>query len=165
MAALRLGWCALIVLLVQKGWSNLLTSWKDNPLSIPTAFGVIAGNEDTVKTLAGLHHLLGDSEKPAHLFAYPTDAWLYLTLPADNPTPFCLLRPRYNTSDQFQRAIESLNRDRAARILVAQIVVRADDPLMEFVKHHYRELEEFGPRIVLGAPIYVLYERDDTPNQ
>lgn len=30
------------------------------------------------------------------MLAYPANAWLYLALAADNPTPFCLLKAGYN---------------------------------------------------------------------
>src|SRR5439155_23228722 len=75
-AALRLGWCALLVAMVLKARSNLATSWQDNPVLIPTAFGVIAGNEGKAQTLSDLHRLLDASDKPPHVLSYPTEAWL-----------------------------------------------------------------------------------------
>ncbi len=48
--------------------------------------------------------LVTGRDAPPRLFAYPSDAWLYLALPADNPTPFCLLSG-YSTPQQFDAKI------------------------------------------------------------
>jgi hypothetical protein len=159
--ALRLGWCALLLALVLKARSNLVLSREDNPIILPTAFGVIAGTDRYAQTLSELHEILGPSEKPPHLLSYPTEAWVYLTLPADNPTPFSLLRRGYSTPAQFRQAIDRLEHDPAAMVLVNRAFADADDPMMKFIKTRYREVARVGPRILAGTPLFTLYGRAD----
>ena len=74
------------------------------------------------------------------LFAYPTDAWLYLALPADNPTPFALLRPVYNTPTQFITAMHRLLMDPQAGVVVNMFAVKPHDPFLAFLTKQYREV-------------------------
>src|SRR5262249_50292434 len=126
-----------------------------------TAFGTLAGRElqrDTVRDIRALLHV--DEGAPPRLFAYPTDAWIYLTLPADNPTPFSLLRPVYNTPEQFEAAIASLDRDPPAFVLLNVLFAKADDPFVLYLKDHYHDIGGAGPGLILGGPVYRVYARN-----
>src|SRR5262245_50439497 len=94
------------------------------------------------------------------IFAYPPDAWSYRALPADNPTASSLLRPVYNTPEQTQRAIEQVDRDPEAVVLVNILFAKQDDPFMAYLNAHWHEVAGVGPGIILGTPVYRLYMRN-----
>jgi hypothetical protein len=163
-AVVRLGWAAALVVVLAKGWINFGFAWEDNPVLYSTAFGTLAGRaeqRDTIRDLRQQLHV--DAADPPRLFAYPTDAWLYLALPADNPTPFSLLRPIYNTPEQFQTAIKKLDADPQAIIvlnLFAGLFAQKGDPFMPYLNANWHDVGGIGPGVILGAPLYRLFIRN-----
>ena len=165
--AMRVAFAALLAVVLVKGATNARLAWAENPLLFDTAYGTLAANSLQAETVRDLRERLRPTvAAPARLFSYPTDAWLYLALPADNPTPFALLRPVYNTPAQFQQAIAHLERDPEALVLLNTLWVKADDPFVAYLAKEWREVAGIGPPVILGQPIYRLYERveraDDT---
>jgi hypothetical protein len=107
-------------------------------------------------TFAALHTKLQvDPSAPPRLFAYPSDAWIYLTLPADNPTPFCLLRFGYNTLEQFEIAKERLERDPQAFIFLVTPRKAAHDPFVHHVRARFFAMGKAG-----YGTLYGQYPRD-----
>src|SRR5262249_57674990 len=100
-AVVRVAWAAGLALVLVKGWTNVRQAWADNPVRYDTAFGKLAGFDLRAATMRDLREKVREGPAPPRIFAYPTDAWVYLALPADNPTPFALLRPVYYTTEQF----------------------------------------------------------------
>jgi hypothetical protein len=132
-------------------------------LPYETAYGTLAGSQLQAGTIRDLREKLQvDPAAPPHVFAYQTDAWIYLTLPADNPTPFALLRPVYNTPEQFQTAIDHLERDPQAVVFLGLLTVKQDDPFLAYLRKGWRETAEIGPPVFLGTSLYRLWTREPT---
>jgi 4-amino-4-deoxy-L-arabinose transferase-like glycosyltransferase len=144
---LGIAWAVLLALLAVKGARNARLLREANPVRFETAFGTLAGSEWQAALLRDLRvRLPSDRGATLRLFAYPTDAWLYLALPADNPTPFALLRPVYNTPAQIETALERLRQDPPAGVVVNTLYPKQSDPVLGFLREHYRDV---GP---VGAP-------------
>jgi hypothetical protein len=150
-------WAGALAMVLAKGWNTRQLLWGD-PVFYDTAFGTIAGTAWQQSTLAALREKVRvDGTAPPRIFAYPTDAWIYLTLPADNPTPFCLLRQRYNTHAQFEIVKERLERDPSAIVFVSTIYSKPSDP---FVQHVWARFYVMG-RVGYGV-LYGQYRRGRT---
>jgi hypothetical protein len=156
----RLAWAVALLVVLHRGWTLGRISWSDHPVFFETAFGRIAGNEREAQTFADLRTLFPNAvvSRP-RLYSYSTDADVYLKLPADNPTPFSLLRPGYNTPEQIQEAIDDVRRDPTVRVLVDVLGLRPDDPFLAFLNSSYHPVAGVGP-VVSGTPLFHLY----TPN-
>jgi hypothetical protein len=157
----RVAWAAVLLAVLAKGWINTRLAWRDSPVLFDTAFGRLAGSELQAGTLRDLRAALHvDETRPPHLFAYSTDAWIYLTLPADNPTQFALLRPVYNTPEQVQAAIDRLEQDPQALVLLSMLAAAPGDPFVAYLRSKWHEVAGAGPPIFVGTPLYRLYARD-----
>jgi hypothetical protein len=124
------------------------------PVRYETAFGTVASNDfgrDIGERLRALVSEVPEGRRT--VFSYPGEASLYLTLPAENPTPFSLLVPGYNTPEQFRTAFAALADGGADYVVVAPLFVRrADDPLIKFLEGRYVLRERLS---VLGPDVYV----------
>jgi hypothetical protein len=154
----RLVLCAVLAAVALKAWDNVGRAWRENPVLYETAFGTLAGWPQRAAALHELQEKLDVDGHPARVFAYQSDAWLYLALPADNPTPFALLLPTYNTAEQIQEAIDRLERDPEARVVVNLLGPQPGDPMMSYLRSHFREVASAGP-VIHGSPIYRIFER------
>ena len=160
---MRVAWAAALALVLGKAWSNARMAWADNPVRYETAFGTLAGFDLQAETIRDLRRKVRwDGTVPPRIFAYPTDAWVYLTLPADDPTPFALLRPVYNTPEQFQSAIDRLEQDPRALVFVNGFTMKADDPFFVYLQSRWRVVAGVGPPVFMGDPLYKLYAREPT---
>jgi len=159
---LRGAWAAALAAVLVKGWSDARLAWREAPVLYQTAFGTLAaGSAFQAETIRDLRAALRvDAGAPPRLFAHSTDAWIYLALPADNPTPFALLRPGYNTPAQFQTAIDRLERDPHAVVLLNLFSTPPDDPFVVYLRTRWRDVAGIGPPIFVGKPLYRLYARD-----
>ena len=165
-AAWRIG-CVLVALAVLvKGAQNLTDARERNPVRVPSAFGTLATTEQGARILRDLQDRLvpGPNGRP-RLFGYPADAWLYLALPADNPTPFCLLQTGYNTPEQFDTAIARLRADPSAFISVNWLLLGPADPIMALIGREYEQVAGLGPEHPpFGLHGLYLYARRDRPS-
>jgi len=155
---MQVAFAGLLAIVFAKGWSNARRSWTENPVLYETAFGTLAGWQVRADTLRELREKLQVDGRTPRLFAYQNDAWIYLTLPADNPTPFALLHPVYNSPEQVQEAIDRLELYPQARVIVNLLGPEPGDPFMEYLKGHFRDVAGVGP-VVRGAPVYQIFER------
>jgi hypothetical protein len=162
LAILRLAFAAALVAVSVKGWMNARLAWQQAPVLYESAFGTIAGTDLQAAVLRDLRAALDvDPAAPPHLFAYPTDAWLYLALPAKNPTPFALLRPVYNTPEQIQTAIDQLERDPDATVFLSLLTAPPDDPFVRYLQSRWHVAAGLGPPVLRGGPLYQLYRRNE----
>jgi hypothetical protein len=160
-AVVRLGFAMVLAIVVVKSWVNFNLAWQNYPVLYDSAFGTLAARElqrDTIRDLREFLHV--DAAAPPRVFAYPTDAWIYLTLPADNPTAFSLLRPVYNTPEQIQQAIDEVDRDPNAMILLNVLFSKPDDPFIAYLNAHWHDVAGVGPGVIMGGPVYRLYARN-----
>jgi hypothetical protein len=159
----RVTWAAALALVLVKGWTNARQAWADNPVRYETAFGTLAGSDLQAETVRDLREKVPrEAPVPLRIFAYPTDAWVYLALPADNPTPFALLRPVYNTPEQFQTAIDRLEQDPRALVLLNGFSMKADDPFLVYLQSRWPVVTGIGPPVFMGTTLYKLYAREPT---
>jgi hypothetical protein len=127
-----------IALALHKGWQTIRLVRSENPVRYETAFGTIAGTEGHRRTFERLQAAVAGVPAGRRIvFSYPNDASLYLTLPGENPTPFALLVPGYNTAEQFRTAFDALERRRADYVIVGILLVKPGDPLMKFLDGRY----------------------------
>ena len=154
----RLAMFGLLGIVVAKAWDNRTRAWSANPALYRTAFGTLAGWPERAEAFRELHEKLKGAARSLRVFAYQGDAWLYLALPADNPTPFQLLLPAYNTSAQFQQAIDALERDPEARVVVHLVKYESDDPFITYLERNFREVATAAP-VLRGPPPYRIFER------
>lgn len=150
-ARLVLGVVLLAVL--HKGWRNLMLTRLQYPVRYETAFGTVASNDTGRDIVVHLRNSVSDVPADRRtVLSYPADASLYLTLPGENPTPFSLLLPGYNTPEQFRTVFEALADGGADFVIVAPLFVRAgDDPFMKFLEGRYLRRERLG---ILGPDVY-----------
>src|SRR5262249_18306476 len=113
-------------------------------------------------TMRDLREKVREGPAPPRIFAYPTDAWVYLALPADNPTPFALLRPVYNTPEQFQTAIDRLEQDPRALVFLNRFSMKPDDPFLIYLRSRWPVVTGVGPPVFMGTTLYKLYAREPT---
>ncbi len=164
-AAGRLGCVLVAVAVAAKGARNLAEARGRDPVLVPSAFGTLATSELGAHILRDVQDRLvaGRNERP-RLFAYPADAWLYLATPADDPTPFSLLKTGYNTPAQFDTAIARLRADPRAFISVNWLLLGPHDPIMDLIGREYEKVGGLGPaRPPLGLHGLYLYARRDRP--
>jgi hypothetical protein len=169
-AAWRLG-CALVAAaVVMKGARNITVMWERNAVLVPSAFGTLALSERSASVLRDLQHEFpsGRDGRP-RLFGYPSDAWVYLATPADDPTPFCLLQTGYNTPEQFDTAIARLRADPNAFVLVRWLLLSRADPIMELLKREYEVVRGIGPTsgpfALHGLVLYARRDRSSSPQR
>ena len=127
-----------ILIALAKGWRTVELARSLYPVRYESAFGTIAGTEGSrrihERVQAAVSGVPGERRT---LFSYPNDASLYLTLPGDNPTPFSLLIPGYNTPEQFRIAFDALERRRPDYVIVGILSLGPKDPLMKFLEGRY----------------------------
>jgi len=103
---------ALIVVcavLLSKGRMNLQNAWRQVPERFETAVGELDSTTPMREAFQTVRVVLATTPSSHKtLFSYPADAWFYLAVPADNPTPFDLLLRGYNTPEQFREAAAAL---------------------------------------------------------
>ena len=165
-AAWRLGYALVAAAVVMKGARNITVMWERNPVLVPSGFGTLALSEAGASVLRDLQHEFpsGRDERP-RLFGYPSDAWVYLATPADDPTPFCLLQAGYNTPEQFDTAIARLRADPNAFVLVRWMLLSPADPILELLKREYEVVRGIGPTYgSFALHGLVLYARRDRPS-
>jgi hypothetical protein len=149
-AATLAAWVAVLALVLGKGWTNRQVLWGD-AVFYDSAFGRIAGAAWQQSTFAALREKVRvDGAAPPRIFAYPTDAWIYLTLPADNPTPFCLLRPGYNTAEQVEIAKEHLERDPGTLVFINMFHTKPADPFVQHVRSRFYPIGGAGYGALYG---------------
>jgi len=164
-AAWRLGVALVAVAVLVKGAQNLTDARELTPLRVASGFGTLAVTGTSARILRDLQDRLGAGPTRPRLFAYPADAWLYLAVPADNPTPFCLLRKGYNTPEQIEVAIARLREDPDAFVSVNWLLLPQDDPIMDLVRREYDLVGGAGPaQPPLGLQGLYLFARRARPS-
>lgn len=136
----------------RKGWTNLDYAWVQAPERFESAVGTLHGTAADRQLLEGVRQVLSqDPSDHKTLFSYPADAWLYLAAPADNPTPFALMYPGFNSPEQFQEAIDALQKRPADCLVVNVGLVHESDPVVQFQVGRYQRRATVG--------VYEIYAR------
>jgi hypothetical protein len=150
-----LGWVAAAVLLVASGrhlYANLLLLRREFPVSHPTAFGrVDYPTADEARLRDEVAALLASMPSRA-LYAYPILADLYLTIPADNPTPYgFFLAGGYHSPQEVQRVVDILEQRRLPYVVMLPGLVKPDDAVGQYILSAY---EPLSPTPLAGRVIY-----------
>ena len=144
----------VVLILLGKGWGNLRRAWDAAPERFASAVGTLHGGVGQRALLEAVQRAV----EPGHgtVFSYPGDAWLYLAVPADNPTPYSLLLPRYNTTEQFDEALAALERRRADYLVILVALLPPGDPVMRYQQGRYERIVDLFPYAIFrrldGAP-------------
>jgi hypothetical protein len=135
--------CALMALL--KGLGSLQHARLTAPLRFDSAVGPLRGGREDRMILQAVQRLMERYPvlQPT-LFSYPPEAWLYLASGADNPTPFSLLQPGYNSPTQFRQVIDTLAARPPDYVVISLPGLRRSDPVVQSLLPRYREIESAG---------------------
>jgi hypothetical protein len=156
--AVAAAWLAVAALVARKATTNVQLARNYHPVRVESAFGTLDAPAYYDEVTRELQRLVPTgAERPARLFAYPADAWLYLALPADNPTRFALLRPRYSTPEQIEEARAALLADPQARVVVNLFLTAPDDPMLPWLRANYVDAAGLGPANAQGVHLYRLF--------
>ncbi len=63
---------------------------------------------------------------------------MYLMTGARNPTRHDLAFPKYQSDEEIQGLIETLERKRVRDVLLVKPIIQPDDPVADYVARHYR---------------------------
>lgn len=117
--ALSLGIALAFLAVLGQSVRNVVQAAASAPVRLDTAFGAIRVNGQMARLYEAAHRNLSPEPDGRNIFySYPNDAWLYLTLPADNPTGFSLLAPGMFPDEYFQDLIEILRERRPGTVMV-----------------------------------------------
>jgi hypothetical protein len=79
------------------------------------------------------------------MFMYPSEAWLYLAVPADNPTRFSLLLRLYNPPEHFREVLDTLEAREVPYLTINRSWIKKDDPVLSALPGRYQPLVDVGP--------------------
>jgi len=139
----------LLVALVVKGSGNLARAWAAAPEPVATPIGTLRLGPGERALLEIVRNVVGPA-RPA-LFSYPGDAWLYLVVPAENPTPYSLLMPRYNSAQQYADAIAAIERRHTPYLVLLSAMLPDDDPILRYARERFEAVATPWP--------YTIYRR------
>jgi hypothetical protein len=93
------------------------------------------------------------AEAPSRgLYAYPILSDLYLTVPADNPTPYgFFLAFGYHRPEEVQRVVDILEARKLPYVVMAPALLKPNDPIFQYVVKAY---EPMYPTPLAGRIIY-----------
>lgn len=113
------------------------------PVSHLTAFGRIDyPTTDEARLRDELDALL-NAQPTRALYGYPILADLYLTVPADNPTPYgFFLAWGYHSPEQVQSVIDLLRQRRLPYIVALRGFEKGDDPVLRFINDEYEPMSK-----------------------
>jgi hypothetical protein len=153
--AVGLGWLAAALLLVASGrhlYANLLLLQREYPVAHATAFGrVDYPTADEARLRDEMAALLAAAPSRT-IYAYPILSDLYLTIPADNPTPYgFFLAGGYHSRQEVQRVIDILKERQPPYVVMLPGLVKPDDVVGQYILDAY---EPTSPTPLAGRVIY-----------
>jgi hypothetical protein len=135
--------------------SNAVRARREFPIRHDTAFGEVdfatQSEADLVDRVRALLAAAGTRE----FFAYPMYTSLYLTTDSDNPTPFHMMLPEWNTPTQYETVVRVLDAHRLPYVFTCPVPSNAADPILTYVAQHYERLDP--------QPCSLMRRRDFTP--
>jgi hypothetical protein len=150
-----LAWLVAAFLVVAGGrqlYANLLLLRREFPVSHATAFGRVEYPTAAEATLRDEVATLLASTPSRALYAYPILSDLYLTIPADNPTPYgFFLAGGYHSRQEVQRVIDILKQRQLPYVVMLPGLVKPDDVVGQYITEAY---EPMSPTPLAGRVIY-----------
>jgi hypothetical protein len=137
-----LTWLASVAVLGQ-GVANVAYARAIAPVRLETAFGpvrVSASMEQLFRAVRS--HLVRDRDGRSWLYSYPDDAWLYLTVPGDDPTPYSIIFASMYPPARIRQVTDPLHARRAGTVVVLSPF--AADSIPKVVAEDYDLVESVG---------------------
>jgi hypothetical protein len=128
-----------------KARTNLQQAWGYYDEPYESAMGTLDGGRAQGQLVERIRESIPvDANGRRVVFVYPSEPWLYLTVPADNPTPYAIIFRGYNSEVQFARVIETLERRPVDYVVVCGGLLRKDDPILAYVRARYERIAVGG---------------------
>jgi len=94
------------------------------PAQLETAYGELYVDPIVPPLFAALQaHLVREPDGRAVFYSYPNEAWLYLALPAENPTPFSILIPEMFPDAYFEQVAAVLRARTPGTVLILTLLL------------------------------------------
>jgi hypothetical protein len=134
-----------------KGAANLRAARAAAPVRLETGFGPI----EVDRFMARVYHavrgrLVREADGRSLLYSYPDDAWLYLVLPADDPTPYSILAPPMFPPESVREVSEILRARVPGTVVLWTPFAAPGSPIRSAVEEGYDAVQDVG-----GQRIYV----------
>jgi hypothetical protein len=154
-------WLAALAV-VGQGAANVAYARAIAPVRLETSFGTVRGDPDMARLLEAVRrHLVREPDGRSLLYSYPDDAWLYLTLAADDATRYSVLLAHLYPAKKVQEVIGPLRERRPGTVVlftpfssdsVGRVVEEEYDPVEEAALHRiYVRREARAPRTPAAA--------------
>jgi hypothetical protein len=132
--------------------ANLAYARALAPARLHTGFGVVQGDAVLEQLFHAVRsHLVQEPDGRSLLYSYPDDAWLYLTLPADDATRFSVLLPGFFPPEDIAEVVGVVRARRPGTVVLAIPLLSGAVP--EAVQEGYDAVTEVPP--------YRIYVRRD----
>jgi|TARA_R110002072_G_scaffold221373_1_gene378499 hypothetical protein len=133
--ALALALIVACTVQLQRNYAGALTQY---PIQHYTQFGWLPFGKQS--EVAVVEWVKGEVEKSlgGDLLCYPGWSAIYLMTGAHNPTRHGLIFPGYQSEEEIQDVIETLEQKRVEHVLLVRSFIRPDDPVDAYVAQHYR---------------------------
>jgi diacylglycerol kinase len=129
---------ALIVACTVQLQRNYAGALAHYPILYDTAFGRLPfATSDEIDNVERVKAAIEQSPD-RDLFCYPGFSAMYLMTGARNPTRHEAIAPKYQSDEEIQGLIETLERKRVGHILLVKPFIKPDDPVAAYIARHYR---------------------------
>jgi len=138
--------------------ANVPAAYRAAPVSLETDFGTIRVDSHMEQLFRAVRaHLVAEPSGRPQIYSFPNDAWLYLTLPADNVTPYSLLAARMFPPEDFASVVDVLRTGRAGTVVLITPLAsgRVGGGILGAVEQGYDLVDEVKP-----YRIYVRHHAD-----
>lgn len=135
---------AAAIAIAVKGARTLAGAEAGSPLRVQTGFGILRGNEFFERVLNGVRrNLVPEPTGRSLVYAYPNDAWLYLTLPADDAARLDILTPAF-PQRYLDQVTEMLRAQRPGTVVLMSLG-KPNPTIIDAVTAGYDLAEEVYP--------------------
>jgi len=142
-AVTALIWLASLAVL-GKGIANLAYARAIAPIQLETAFGPVRVNPEMEQLFHAVQaNLVRDPDGRSWLYSYPDDAWLYLTVPGNDPTPYTVILAGIYPPARVRQVTDPLRAGRAGTVVVLRAL--ASDSIPQLVAQEYDPVADAGP--------------------
>jgi hypothetical protein len=140
-----LAFAACFAAVAVKARTNLQRAWGYYGERYESAMGTLDGGKQQGQLVERIREKVPpDAEGRRTVFVYPSEPWLYLTVPADNPTPYAIIFRGYNSEEQFARVFDALENRPVNHVVICGGFLRKDDPVLAHVRDRYDRIGTAG---------------------
>jgi hypothetical protein len=123
------------------------------PVRLDTAFGPVRTDTGSASLFRAVRaHLVREPDGAAILYSYPDDAWLYLTVPGADATPYSIILASMYPPERVREVTEPLRARRPGTVVV--FVPLAAEAVPKLVVEEYDLAEDLGQyRVYVRRPV------------